>query len=151
MLIFNHRKKSMWLMQLITMQLVLGGVSCSMPGFDANTKMKSDIEGGEMQNSEILTFKAKVVRFKRNSIHDDFIDGSSKSYDSSDLVVIEPESFKGKVITIQHDIAPELGNVFTVVGSELTFELDKRLILNESYYVNAGMLAINAIDGVRLH
>lgn len=74
------------------------------------------------------TLKVVVSYFKRESMHDDSMDGSSKSYDLMVLEVIEPDRYEGLELQIANESNSDIKPAEMEVGKRYLVEVDASVV-----------------------
>ena len=87
-------------------------------------------ERSNVMATEKIRLTAKVSEYKPHAIHDDFIDGTSHSFDLTMLTIVDPEDLEGRQLSVVHAKTPLEESIWTKVGQEYVIEIDK-WVLNE--------------------
>lgn len=101
---------------------------CASLGAPADDKLRESMEES-MSDGQVIRLAVIVLDYRPQAIHDDYIDGSSKSFDLTTLIIKSPEMVAGRELSVVHSIPPADGSVWTAAGSELIVEI-KRSLLN---------------------
>lgn len=112
---------------------------CAMSKQHFNDYPRSDSKS--MHETNIITVQVKLISYKENAAFDDFFDGTVVSYDVSTFLILEPQKYSGKNMSVQHDISPIKNSLWTTVGKSLSFKIKEDLVANDSVVVNAGMVS----------
>lgn len=84
------------------------------------------LEASQVENKVLL--EVLVSYFKRESMHDDFADGTSKSYDLMVLEVMEPARYKGLELQVANESNSEVRSAEMAMGKRYIVEIDESLM-----------------------
>lgn len=89
---------------------------------------KKPIDSEAPQVKDKATLKVLVSYFKPESMHDDFMDGTSKSYDLMVLKVVEPARYKGLELQIANESNSDVKPAQMGIGKGYVVEVDESLV-----------------------
>lgn len=102
-------------------------VFVTLAGCARPTQKTSAKQVGPPMN-EHMNVRVVVSEFKQGAIHDDFNDGSHRSYDLTILTIREQGAFNGLKLQVVHGTSPPSGSPWVAVGRECILEVDQWLL-----------------------
>lgn len=93
-----------------------------------------------MRTEDTITIEAKVARFVRNAMWDDFQSGRSASYDSVELLVALPAELRGRVLRIYLSPDAKCCKILCQPGRQVRFTIE-RIYLAEDRTLFEGALS----------
>lgn len=116
----NIKKYSMILVCLIT-------AGCFFSGAEKKMCVPRDV----CEMNESIRLKVIVSKYQTEAVHDDFLDGTSRSFDLTVLQILEPNDRMGQILNILHHEKPMPNSNWTATGQKFTVDI-KKIYLNSS-------------------
>lgn len=112
-------------------------ISALMACSQAATVSTMQRSGRRADKQNFLVMEAKVVSYKPRAIHDDFVDGTYRTYDLTTLEVKDGSALR--VLRVTHAEEPPSGSIWTRVGQTAVvrvngnFLVDSRALIPSEY------------------
>lgn len=103
--------------------VAMSGCAVANPVYQQPTK-----NSGSGQIGEIEQLRANVVTYRKGAIHDDFAGGLSKSYDLTQIEIIEAGKYLGQKLNVVHPSGTHLEPMWTTVGVKCVVEMGSWLL-----------------------
>ncbi len=127
--------------------LVLSAVLVSHAGCvgKSRTLLNDGCGRGKRMQSELVKLGVEVSTYQPDSLHDDYIDGTSRSYDITTLTVIAPSRIKGRQLSVVHAVTPAADSIWVEVGRRYVVEMDSTLACASGVDLNPDAITILSI------
>ena len=91
---------------------------------------------GESAIDGKIQLKVVAVFSKADSMHDDFVDGTSKSYDMTVFEAMEPAAYKGVRLRVANEHIPGIEPIRVEVGKKYRIEVSTRSLKNPRTFIS---------------